>query len=55
MAKYRIAITNVEYGCIDVEADSLDEAMEKAESFDGDYFVNKSEITSTELIEVFNK
>ena len=35
MAKYRIAITNVEYGCIDVEADSLDEAMEKAESFDG--------------------
>ena len=29
MAKYRIAITNVEYGCIDVEADSLDEAMEK--------------------------
>ena len=55
MAKYRIAITNVEYGCIDAEADSLDEAMEKAESFDGDYFVNKSEITSTELIEVFNK
>ena len=55
MAKYRIAITNIEYGCIDVEADSFDEAMEKAESFDGDYFVNKSEITSTELIEVFNK
>ena len=55
MAKYRIAITNVEYGCIDVEADSLDEAMEKAESFDGDYFVNKSEIINTELIEVFNK
>ena len=27
MAKYRIAITNVEYGCIDVEADSLDEAI----------------------------
>lgn len=26
MAKYRIAITNVEYGCIDAEADSLDEA-----------------------------
>ena len=55
MAKYRIAITNVEYGCIDVEADSLDEAMEKVESFDGDYFVNKSEITNAELIEVFNK
>ena len=55
MAKYRIAITNVEYGCIDVEADSLDEAMEKAESFDGDYFVNKSEITNTEFIEVLDK
>ena len=55
MAKYRIAITNVEYGCIDVDADSLDEAMEKAESFDGDYFVNKSEITSPDLIEVLDK
>ena len=55
MAKYRIAITNVEYGCIDVEADSLDEAMEKVESFYGDDFVNKKEITNTELIEVLNK
>ena len=55
MAKYRIAITNVEYGCIDIDADSLDEAMEKAESFDGDYFVNKNEITSAELIEVLDK
>ena len=55
MAKYRIAITNVEYGCIDVEADSLDEAMEKAESFDGDYFVNKSEITDKDLIEILDK
>lgn len=45
MAKYRIAITNVEYGCIDVEA----------ESFDGDYFVHKNEITNTELIEVLDK
>ena len=55
MAKYRLAITNVEYGCIDVEADSLDEAMEKVESFDGDYFVNKSEIANAELIEVLDK
>ena len=55
MAKYRIAITNVEYGCIDVEADSFDEAMEKAESLDGDYFVNKNEITNTEPIEVLDK
>ena len=55
MAKYRIAITNIEYGCIDVEADSLDEAMDKAESLDGDYFVHKNEITNTELIEVLDK
>ena len=55
MAKYRISITNVEYGCIDVEADSLDEAMEKVESFDGDYFVHNNEITNAELIEVLDK
>ena len=36
MAKYRIAITNVEYGCIDVDADYLDETKDKAESHDGD-------------------
>lgn len=55
MAKYRIAITNVEYGCIDVEAVSLDEAMEKVESFDGDYFVHENEIINTDLIEVLDK
>ena len=55
MAKYRIAVTNIEYGCIDVEADSLDEAMEKVESFDGDYFVHDNAITDTELIEVLEK
>ena len=32
-------------------ATSLDEAMEKVESFDGDYYVNKNTITNTELIE----
>lgn len=55
MAKYRIAITNVEYGCIDVEADSLDEAMEKVESFDGDYFAHENEIINADLIEVLDK
>ena len=55
MAKYRIAITNVEYGFIDIEADSLDEAMEKVESFDGDYFVNKNEIINADFIEVLDK
>ena len=52
---YRIAVTNVEYGFIDVVATSLDEAMKKVESFDGDYYVNKNTITNTELIEVLDK
>ena len=52
---YRIAVTNVEYGFIDVVATSLDEAIEKVESFDGDYYVNKNTITHTELIEVLDK
>ena len=55
MAKYRMAISYVAFGCIDVEADSLDEAMEKAESFDGDYFVHDSEITDKDLIEILDK
>lgn len=52
---YRIGITNVEYGFIDVVATSLDEAMEKVESFDGDYYVNKNTITHTELIEILDE
>lgn len=51
---YRIAVTNVEYGFIDVVATSLDEAMEKVESFDGDYYVNKNTIANTELIEILD-
>ena len=52
---YRIAVTNVEYGFIDVVATSLDEAMEKVESFDGDYYVNKNTLAHTELIEILDK
>jgi hypothetical protein len=52
---YRIGVTNVEYGFIDVVATSLDEAMEKVECFDGDYYVNKNTITNTELIEILDK
>lgn len=55
MAKYRIAITNVEYGFIDVEADSCGEAMEKAYSLDGDYFVNKSEVTDASYLEAVDE
>ena len=34
MPKFRFLTTNVEYGFIDVEADDIDEAREKAEAFD---------------------
>jgi recombinational DNA repair protein RecR len=44
----------VEYGFIDVVATSLDEAMEKVECFDGDYYVNKNTIANTELIEILD-
>lgn len=55
MAKYRIAITNTEFGCIDVEADSLDEAMEKAYSLDGDYFAHTNEVTDASFLEMVDK
>lgn len=52
MAKYRIAITNVEYGIIDVEADSLGDAMEKAYSLDGDYYTHTNEVTAASFLEM---
>ena len=55
MAKYRIAITNIEYGIIDVEADSLGDAMKKAYSLDGDYFTHNSEVTDASFLEMVNK
>ena len=55
MAKYRIAITNIEYGCIDVKADSVAEAMDKAELLDGDYFVRNSEVTESSFLEMVDK
>ena len=50
--KYRIAVTNVEYGCIDVEAESLGEAMDKAYALDGDYYVHNSEVTDASYLEM---
>ena len=55
MAKYRIAITNVEYGFIEVEAESCGEAMDKAESLDGDYFVHNSEVTDASFLEMVDE
>ena len=42
MAKYRIPVRNVEYGFIDVIADNIEDAKDKVDCFDGDYFVNKN-------------
>lgn len=42
MPKYRIPVKNVEYGFIDIVADDIDNAVEKVDCFDGDYFVNKN-------------
>ena len=42
MAKYRIPVRNVEYGFIDVIADNIEDAKDKVDCFDGDYFVHKN-------------
>ena len=56
MAKYRIAITNVEYAYIDVEADSLGDAMEKAYSLDGDdYYTHSNEVTDASFLEMVDE
>ena len=52
--KYRIAVTNVEYGFIDVEAESCNEAMDKAYALDGDYYVHNSEVTDASYIEAID-
>ena len=55
MAKYRIVFTNVEYGIIDVEADSLGDAMKQAYSLDGDYRINTNEVTDASFLEVVDE
>jgi hypothetical protein len=51
MAKFRLGVTNIEYGCMEIEAETFEEAMDKAYSFDGDYFVHNNELTDIHLIE----
>lgn len=51
MTKFRIEYKEVSVGFIDVYADSLGEAMEKAEVGDGDAFISDSEIEVGSLIE----
>jgi two-component SAPR family response regulator len=55
MPKYRIPVCNTEYGFIDVVADNLDEAEEKAYAFDGDYFVHKNYLKIDGKIEILEE
>jgi len=52
MAKYRFAFSNMEYGNIVVEADSFDEAVDKAYSLDGDYYAHSNEVTNASFLEM---
>lgn len=52
MTKYRVGITFIEHGYIDVSADSIENALEKARSMDGDYFSRKIDVTNAKLIEI---
>ena len=49
---YRVGITFIEHGYIDVTADSIENALEKARSMDGDYFSRKIDVTNAKLIEI---
>ncbi len=49
MATYRFLITNIEYGYIDVKADNIDDARDRAYSLDGEYFVHKSEVSDLQF------
>ena len=51
MPKFRFEYKEISVGVIDVYADSLEEAMEKAEVGDGDAFINDSEVEVGSLIE----
>lgn len=51
MATFKFYTKVCEYGVMTVEADSEAEAKDKVYSFDGDYFVNKSEFVNIELFE----
>lgn len=49
---YRVGITFIEHGYIDVTAVSIEDALEKAHSMDGAYFSRKTDITNAKLIEI---
>lgn len=55
MPKYRIPVRNVEYGFIDVVADNIEDAKEKVDCFDGDYFVHKNFVDIVAEIETLEE
>lgn len=50
MAKYKFYTSVCEYGVIEVEADNLDEARDKAHDMDGTYHSHDTEVLDVQLI-----
>lgn len=47
-------VCNIEYGFVDVEAETLEEAENKAQCLDGDYYINNNDVECHGLIEILN-
>lgn len=52
--RFRIEFKEVNYGFVDVWAETEDEAREKAESYEGDMFTNKSYLDLGDVSEVYD-
>jgi hypothetical protein len=48
MAKYKFRISVLEYGVLEVEADSYEDARDKAYECDGTFYPCDSEVTDVE-------
>lgn len=51
MTKYKFRVSLLEYGVIEVEADNIEDARDKAYDMDGSFYCNNSEVTD---IQPFN-
>lgn len=52
MKTFRLEVTNIEYGFIDVVAETEEEARDLAYSLEGDYYVNKNDLSVGDLIQI---
>lgn len=52
--RFRIEFKEVNYGFVDVWAETEDEAREKAEGYEGDMFTNKSYLDLGDVSEVYD-